>query len=324
MLTPSTAAFEERRGRLRRPGRQLRHQMRRVARRDLADRHEPLAGLHVEARHRPQEGAQIRVRSPAKNIVERAALHDLALIHDDDFLGDIGDNTEVMRDQEHGHAELRLQFDNELQDLRLDRHVERGGRLVRDQERRAAHQRHRDHRALAQPARQFEGITAPGALRVGKADKAQHVGRQLFSLGGADRAVQLERLADLVANRVQGRQRAHRLLEDDRDPPAADRPHRGPIGRQLHEVDDLAIASRVGKPDRAPHDPAVAWQDAQDALADDRFPRAAFADQRDGRRRANAEIDALDRVERSAAGREADVQILDAEQVVHRTAPVSA
>src|SRR5438552_4884486 len=65
-------------------------------------------------------------------------------------------------------------------------------------------------------------------------------------------------------------------------------------------------------------------QDAQDALADDRFPRAAFADQRHGRCRTDAEIDALDRVERSAAGREADVQILNAEQVVHRAAPLSA
>ena len=229
-----------------------------------------------------------------------------------------------MGDQEHGHAEFGLQFDDELQDLRLDRDVERGCRLVGDQERRAAHQRHRDHRALAQPARQFEGIAAPGALRVGKADQPQHVGGQLFRLGGAHAAVQFERFADLVADRVQGRQGAHRLLEDDRDPAAADRPHRRAIGGQLDKVDDLAVASRVGKPDRAPHDPAVARQDAQDALADDRFPRAAFADQRHGRRRTDAEIDALDRVEWSAAGREADVQILDAEQVVHRAAPLSA
>ena len=142
-------AFEQRRGRLRRPGRQLRHQMRRLAGRDLADRHQPLAGFHVKARYRAKQRPQIRVRGALKDIVERAAFHDLALIHHDDFLGDVGDDAEVMGDQQHGHAELALQFDDQLQDLRLDRHIEGGRRLVGDQQCRAAHQRHRDHRSLS-------------------------------------------------------------------------------------------------------------------------------------------------------------------------------
>ena len=44
--------------------------------------------------------------------------------------------------------------------------------------------------------------------------------------------MQPQRLADLVADRVQRRQRGHRLLKDDRDAPAADRPHLGAVGRQ--------------------------------------------------------------------------------------------
>ena len=44
-----------------------------------------------------------------------------------------------------------------------------------------ADQRHRDHRALAQAARQFERIAAAGRVGVGEADQAQHLDRQLLA-----------------------------------------------------------------------------------------------------------------------------------------------
>ena len=46
----------------------------------------------------------------------------------------------------------RCRSTQQPQDLRLDGDVERGRRLVGDQQRRAAHQRHGDHHALAQAA----------------------------------------------------------------------------------------------------------------------------------------------------------------------------
>jgi hypothetical protein len=56
----------------------------------------------------------------------------------------------------------------ERQDLRLDGHVERGGRLVGDQQRRVAGQRHGDHHALAHAARQLVRVLAwRGARRRG-------------------------------------------------------------------------------------------------------------------------------------------------------------
>ncbi len=91
--------------------------------------------MHVKARNRPQQRAQIGVPRPAEDIVERAAFHDLAAIHHDDFLGDIGDHPEIVGDQQHGHSELALQLDEQLQDLRLNRYIECGRRLVRDQQR---------------------------------------------------------------------------------------------------------------------------------------------------------------------------------------------
>jgi hypothetical protein len=54
-------------------------------------------------------------------------------------------------DEQHGHADLALQRLQELEDLRLDGDVERGRRLVGDQQVRLVGERHGDHDALALP-----------------------------------------------------------------------------------------------------------------------------------------------------------------------------
>ncbi len=104
-----------------------------------------------------------------------AGFLDLAVIHDHDLVGHVGDHAEIMGDHQHRHAELGLEIRHQLQDLRLDGDVERGGRLVGDQQRRPADQRHGDHRALAQAARKLERIGLQRALRIGKAGQAQHL-----------------------------------------------------------------------------------------------------------------------------------------------------
>jgi hypothetical protein len=55
-------------------------------------------------------------------------------------------------DHEDRHAEPPLQVAQEVEDLGLDGHVERRGRLVGDEELRIAGQRHGDHDALAHAA----------------------------------------------------------------------------------------------------------------------------------------------------------------------------
>ena len=59
---------------------------------DRADRHQPLAGRHVEARHCVLQRLQIRVLRIAEDMVESPRLHDLAVIHDDDLIGHVGDD----------------------------------------------------------------------------------------------------------------------------------------------------------------------------------------------------------------------------------------
>ena len=60
-----------------------------------------------------------------------------------------------------------LQRGQQVEDLRLDGDVERGGRLVGDQQRRIAGERHGDGRALAHPAREFMRILPRAAAGSG-------------------------------------------------------------------------------------------------------------------------------------------------------------
>ena len=96
----------------------------------------------------------------------------------------------------------RCRSSSSVEDLGLDRDVERGGRLVGDQQLRLAGQRHRDHHALAQAAGQLvrvvvEPLAAGAAGRPGRA-----LGRPLArGLARDAPAVQAHRLGDLLADR---------------------------------------------------------------------------------------------------------------------------
>ena len=72
---------------------------------------------------------------------------------------------------------LRAQRAHQLEDLRLDGDVERGGRLVGDQQPRVAGERHRDHHALAHAARELVRIVVGALLGRRDAHPAQHLDR---------------------------------------------------------------------------------------------------------------------------------------------------
>jgi len=67
-------------------------------------------------------------------------------------VADLGDDAEIMSDEEDGGARLALQLADEAEDLALDGDVERGRRLVGDDEARAAGEGHGDEHPLAHAA----------------------------------------------------------------------------------------------------------------------------------------------------------------------------
>ena len=112
-----------------------------------------------------------------------ALLDHLARAHHIDAVGQAPDDAEIVGDEDDRHAELLLQFGKQLQDLRLDGHVERGGRLVGDQDVGIVGERHGDHDALALAAGHFVRIGFQPPLRVGNVDQLEQPQRLRLRLG---------------------------------------------------------------------------------------------------------------------------------------------
>ena len=74
-----------------------------------------------------------------------------------------------MGDVDDGHAQFFLQIADELQDLRLDGHIQCGGRLIADQDLRVAGHRNGDDDALAHTDRKLVGILRKAHLGVSNA-----------------------------------------------------------------------------------------------------------------------------------------------------------
>ena len=256
-----------------------------------------------------------RWRRPLVERGHRPLLHHAALVEHDHFLRQVGDDPQVVGDDEHGHPELGLQLLDEREDLRLDRHVERRGRLVGNEKGRPAHERHRDHRPLPQAAGQLERIHLERARRVGKADEAQHLLGALHAFLAADAMVQVQGFAHLVADRMERRQRHHRFLEDHRNVPPADPAERDAVGFELGDVARRLLRPRSREKDLAGRDLRRFRQDPHHRLRRYGLPRARFADQRDGGPRADPKRDALERGHHRSAFVEFEGQILNLDQV---------
>ena len=76
-------------------------------------------------------------------------LDDLAEVHHGDAVADVGDGGEIVADEQIAHAESPLQVLELGDDLRPDRHVERGDRLVEHDQPRVGRQRPGDGDPLA-------------------------------------------------------------------------------------------------------------------------------------------------------------------------------
>ena len=70
----------------------------------------------------------------------------------------------------------------QVEDLRLDRHVERGGRLVEDQQLRLGRERARDQRALAHAAGELVRIGVRDRGRIDDADLVEQLDRARMRL----------------------------------------------------------------------------------------------------------------------------------------------
>ena len=158
--------------------------------------------------------ARVGVLRVGKQMRGVGLLNDVAVLHHRHAVGKAAHQVQVMGDEQHRHAGLALQIAEQLQHLRAQRHIQRRGRLIGQQQLGAAGQRHGQHGALALPTRE---LVRPG-LRALRRLRDAGGRQQLNGLrpGGFHRQplLELQHLGNLLANAHQGVERGHGLLKD--------------------------------------------------------------------------------------------------------------
>ena len=99
-------------------------------------------------------------------------LDDLAGIHDGDPVGHVGDDSQIVRDEDDGHVAFLLETVDELENLGLDGDVKGGRRLVADEDLRICRQGNSDDDSLPHAAGELEGVLLEADLWLGDADFA--------------------------------------------------------------------------------------------------------------------------------------------------------
>jgi hypothetical protein len=198
------------------------------------NRPEPLACRRA-VRDGFQQALGVGVMRLVKDVVFGPLLGGPAGVHDHDVVGDVGDHAEVVGDHEQRSMRLLLQLEQQVEDLGLHRGVQRGGGLVGDDHLRRQGHRHGDHGSLAHAAGELVRVVVHALCRVRNADPAQELHGSFGGLFlGYVLFVGPDHLGDLPAHPVQRMQAGQRVLEDDRDPRAADLAHL--IFAQLQQV----------------------------------------------------------------------------------------
>src|SRR5690242_16696335 len=84
----------------------------------------------VGGRHRREQSLGVGMPRACEDLTLRRHLDNLAQIHHRNAVSDVLDDRQIMTDEEQREAELPLQILQQVDDLRLDRDVERGDRFV--------------------------------------------------------------------------------------------------------------------------------------------------------------------------------------------------
>ena len=157
--------------------------------------------------------------------------------------GDLGDDSEVVGDEEKGEAEVALETGEEFEDLFLHGDVERGGGLVGDKQARGAGEGHGNQRALSEAAGELMrklagaegGFGYGGAFECGESAAAEFIAGELRLVGAKG-------FFDLRADAEDRVERSHRLLKDHRQRTAAERAES--VGGKREEIHSMVGRGR--------------------------------------------------------------------------------
>ena len=228
--------------------------------------------------------------------------HHLAGVHHHDAVRCFGHHGHVVGDQHQRHAALALQRYQQVENLFLDRDVQRGGRLVGDQQQRVAGDRHGDHHPLVHAAGQLVRERAEARLGRRNADLVQQIYDVSAYRAAVHGAMRAEAFSDLPADRIARIERGGRLLEHHRhilaDQAAAlVRCHM----EQIVAGEMQPVGADASGPGDQPHHRQHGHALAGSGLADD-ADDGAFVQR---------EVEPVDRAEHAACGGEFDREVAD-------------
>ena len=199
-----------------------------------------------------------------------------------------------MGDEDDGHAGLALQIAQKIQNLRLDGHVQGGGRLIGDQQGRFAGDGHGDHRPLQHPAGKLERMLARPLGRFGNARHLQQLNGPRQGLTAGLAAMGHQGFGDLVADGHGRVERGHRVLEYHAHGVAADVP-----AVDFGAAEDF----RAAQPGTARSDAARRHgNQSHHALHHHRLAAARFAHHGEGAARLHSEAHPAHRLDDAAVG----------------------
>jgi hypothetical protein len=227
-------------------------------------------------------------------------LDDLPGIHDDDAVAHLRDNTEIVGDEEHRHAQLRRQPPDQREDLRLDGDVECGGWLVRDEQTRRTGNPHADYGALAHTAAELVWIILGAPLSRWDADAGQNVNSSLPQGAPTPWEVQSHGFTQLLPYPEHGVQGGNWVLKDHGDLFPSD-------VRQLR----LAKLQQIPPPIEDFSSDAAWWaaDQPQDGLRRQRLTGSRLPDQSQDLAPLNGETDVIDGPHHTLVAVKVDAQV---------------
>ena len=150
-----------------------------------------------------------------QHVADGSDLDDLAEVHHRDPVGDKADRGDVVRDEEIGEPALLLERDQPIQDLGLDRDVERTGGLVQDDQLRLDAERPREGEALPTAPRELVRVLVEAIGR--EPDGRKDRGDPFPKARPAQTLLGEERFPDDLPDPQTGVERSERVLEDHLD-----------------------------------------------------------------------------------------------------------
>ncbi len=241
-----------------------------------------------------------------EEIVDGGFFDKAAGIHHIYTATNIGDDAEVVGDENDGGAFGLLQFFQQLQDLRLNGDIQGGGGFVSDEERGFASEGHGDHDALAHAAGELMRVVVESAGGCGKADALEHFDG--VALGLSMRVAEMEAgdFGELLADGEKRIERGHRVLKDHGDAVAAD------VGelalrkrKQIAAFENGMAADNLSRGLR---------NEAENCQAGDAFAGTAFADDAERFAGLNIQRNAVDGADDAVVGVKFDAEVVDFEQ----------